>query len=400
MSTYRYAATNVLTGQLLWDDIPLKVSSCNRVINGVGQLSGSLDLTANTQLNSTYINALTPRKTFLWVLQDGFPVWVGRVMDTPHRSILDHELPIIAKTPESIFSKRLITGALAFANADLFDIARALIRYGTDARLGPNAQIAQMSLPSGLAGATDTWTFGTSNTVTAGANTYYGLYSDNQPVLDALTALATADGFEFTIEPQVTSMGNYAMAWRFGYPTLGQGVTAATQVLQFPGMIDYARAIMGSNAANHVIATSAANGTGNPFVSQLPHGLDGPDFTAGFPLEQVAVSWPGTGVTSQAQINAYADQQLGVYTAGTMLPSLILGGNQKPLLRELGLGDAIGFAATSELDAANPVDGSPGLQLAARIVGWTLTPPGENQDEQVALAVGQLAGQISTGTVS
>lgn len=399
MSTYRYAATNVLTGQLLWDDLPLKVSSCSRVINGVGQLSGYLDLQADTALNRTYMNALTPRKAFLWVLQDGFPVWVGQVTDTPHRSILDHQLPVVAKTPENIFAGRRITGALAFVNTDLFDIARGLIRYGMDPRLGPNAQIPQLSLQTGLAGETDTITFGTSNTLTASVNTFYGTYSDYQSVLDALTSEASAAGFEFTIEPFVTSMGNYAMLLRLGAPALGQGTPS--QTLLFPGQVlDYARPVMGSNAANYVIGTSAASGSGATFTSQYPHGVDSADLAAGFPLQQTSISWPGAGVTSQAQINAYTDQQLGAYTAGTMVPSVILGGNQKPLLRELGLGDAIGFAADSELDPADPVTGAPGLQIQARITGWTLTPPGENQDEQVALNLGALVGQTSTGTVS
>jgi len=401
VSQYRYAATDVLTGALLWDDIPLKVTSASRTINGVGQLSGSLDLQANTALTRTYMRALTPRKSFLWMLQDGWPIWVGRVLDTPVTSIRNHQLPITAKTPEQIFSKRLITGALAFTNADLFDMARALINYGTSAQLGPNAQIAQMALSSGLAGATDTWTFGTSNTVTVGADTYYGAYSDNQDILDALTTLATSDNFEFTVEPTMSGMGQYSMTWRFGYPTLGQPLGTTTQVLKLPGeVLDYGRAIMGSNAANWVIATATANGTGDPFVSASPHGVDTADLAAGFPLEQVAISWPGAGVTSQAQINAYADEQLGVYTAGTMLPNLVLGGGQNPPVREIGLGDAVYLAASSELDPEDPDDGSPGLQLAARIVGWSVQPPNEDQDEEITITAGQLTGQISTGTVS
>jgi hypothetical protein len=157
---------------------------------------------------------------------------------------------------------------------------------------------------------------------------------------------------------------------------------------------------MGSNAANWVIATATANGTGDPFVSASPHGVDTADLAAGFPLEQVAISWPGAGVTSQAQINAYADEQLGVYTAGTMLPNLVLGGGQNPPVREIGLGDAVYLAASSELDPEDPDDGSPGLQLAARIVGWSVQPPNEDQDEEITITAGQLTGQISTGTVS
>lgn len=407
MSTYRYVSTNILTGQVYHDNLPLVVSSASRILGpsgqGIGALTGYLPLQSNSTLNSLYVNALTPRKTLLWMLQDDFPIWVGVLWDTPHRSIKDNQLPIQAQTLESLFAKRLITGALTYTNTDVLSIARALIAYGVSTLIGPNAQVAQLNLPptSLLAGVTDTLTFGVSNTLTAAGNTYEGDYSDEQSILDALSTTAAADTFEYTFEPTLTSGGGYGINLRLGYPALGQYNTP-TQLLMYPGnALDYARPIMGSNSANYIVGTSAANGSGTTYTSTPPNGVDAADLAAGFPLLQVAITWPGVGVTSQAQINSYVNTQLGQYTAGTMVPWVELGGNQEPLLREIGLGDAITFVATSPLDGRGP-GGAPGLQVQARISGWTVTPPAEEveQAEKIVLGLGALVGQVSTGTVS
>jgi hypothetical protein len=398
MPTYRYVATNLLTGQLLADDLPVVVISASRHINAVGQISGYLPLQQNGGAGP-FVSALTPRKSVLWILQDEFPVGGWIIWDTPHRSILDNQLPFQGKTLESLFTFRHITSALAYTNTDVFDIARALVAYGVNAAVqGQNAGVAGLVMQAGESGVLDTLSLGVSNTLQAPPNVYTGVYATNQPVLDALITLAAADAFEFTFEPAVSGTG-FGWLLRLGYPALGQWNTPSPFALTFPGnALDYARPVMGSGAGNILIVTSASNGTGLTFLAAAPHGVDTADLNAGYPAQQQVVSWPGVGVTSQAQINAYADEQLGLYTAGTMVPTVTVGGGTEPLLRELGLGDLVNFAATSALDPA--VNGQPGLQLQARIAGWTLTPPAEKQSEQVVLALGALVGQVSTGGVS
>jgi hypothetical protein len=396
MPTYRYVATNLLTGRILADDLPVVVQSASRVIKGIGRLNGYLPLQQDGVSNSAFVNALTPRRSVLWILQDGYPVGAWVITDTPHQSILSNQLPIQGQSIEWLFSTRHITTALAYTNMDLFDIGRNLVTYGTQ---GTNGQIAGLTLLPGESGQSDTVTYGVSNSLQAPPNVYSGTYADNQPVLDALTSTSDADNWEWTFDPVIAGTG---LGWNFrqGYPAIGQYNAPQPFALTFPGnVIDYGRPIMGSNAANWVIATSAANGTGTTFAAASPHGIDSADLSAGFPRQEAVVMWPGVGVTSQAQINSYADLLLGQYTAGTMVPTVTLGGETEPLLRELGLGDKVNFTAISDLDPATP-SGQPGLQISARISGWTLTPPAENQPEKVVLALGALVGQVSTGTVS
>ncbi|HEY1820395.1 MAG TPA: hypothetical protein VGG83_10730 [Trebonia sp.] len=401
MSTYRYITTNILTGQVMGDSLPLVVNSASRLLSGVGRASGHLPLQGVRALDLGSIQALTPRKAVLWILQDGYPVWGGWLLDTPHESILDNQLPFSAVTIEGLLQYRLITGGLSFTNTDVFDIARSLVQYATSPSIGPNAQIAGLSYMSGESGTTDTLTFGVSNTLQAGGDSYYGTFSDEQQVLDALTGTATADGFEFTFEPQPLPMGAFGWLLRLGYPALGQyNASPPVQAFNFPGnVINYARPTMGSNGANWLVGTSAANGSGATYNSGAPYGVDNIDLDNGLPLQQVAVTWPGVGVTSQAQINQYVQALLGQYTAGTMLPSVVLGGGTAPLLRTIGLGDSAAFAASSSLDPADPVTGAPGLQITGRVTGWELVPPAENQTEKVTVTLGALLGSSSQGAI-
>lgn len=395
MSDYRFWTTNLLTGKVTSDSIPLVVNSATAALCGIGALRGYLQLQPNAARNLPYLKALKPRKTLLWISQDRFPVWGGVLWDLPHKSALDRQLPIQAATLGSLFAKRLVTGALVLTNRDVLDIARQLIAYGTNVQAGPNAQIAGLQMSTTLAGVTDTWTFGTSDTIAAGVDTYYGTYSDYQAISDALSSVSSADGFEFDFTPVPTETGS-AILLRLGFPHLG--VTVPQWTLQYPGgnAADYAYPELGSNSTNYLIGTSTANGGSATYTSQYPHGVDLADLAAGAPLLQQSVSWPGQGVTSQAQIDAYVDALLPAVSGNTVVPQVVMVPGRSPLLRQIGLGDAVQLAATSERHPANPVDNSPGLQLTGRLTGWELVPPAENQAEKITLTLGSTSGYVST----
>lgn len=395
MSHYRYVVTNILTGALMADSVPLAVSSITRAINGVGTLDGYLDL----QQGSPFVRALVPDQSFIWVLQNEYPIWCGIFADSDHRSIRDHQYPIKAYTPESIFASRQIRGALNYVNVDIATIARNLIAYGTSLGLGQNAQIAGLMLGSRLFGVLDSQTFGVSNTLLAGGNTYTGSYTDNQAVSDAVNTYADAANFEYTFEPQLNN-GELQVAFRLGYPALGRYNSPAITLLHPGQVLDYGRPVMRSQAANDVQGTAAANGTGATFVSQPGYGLDTNDLAQGNILRQTAVTWSGTGPITQAQVNTWTQSQVARFTAGTMVPTIVLGGGTQPSLTQLGLGDAFNFAATSDLDPALPGTGAPGLQLTARMVGWSLQPPGPGgQAEELTITAGALVGATGIGGV-
>lgn len=398
MSTYRYVATNVLTGKLMADSLPLIITSASMAINGVGKLQGYLPLQPGSG-SRAFVRALIPDQTFLWVLQDGYPIWCGLFADSNHTSIKDNRFPITAYTPEAILQAREIRDALAYTNVDILDVPRALVEYGFSADRGPNAGLAGLVLSSVTAGITDTATFGISNTLTAAENTYLGKYASNQAVEDAISTYADAANFEYGFAPRLNGT-NLQVEFRLGYPALGRYNSPAVTLLHPGPVIDYARPIMRSQSANDILGTASANNSGAVYVSDTGYGLDTNDLSQGNILRQTSITWGGNGVTSQAQIDQWTQSQVARFTAGTMVPSIVLGGSTEPKLTQIGLGDALNFAATSSLDPADPDTGAPGLQVTARMTAWELQPPGPNgQVEQLKLTLGALVGSTGIGGV-
>lgn len=396
MSTYRYVATHVLTGALLADNVPLNVSSMSRAINGVGKLDGYLPLGPST---SPFVRALVPDQTVIWALQNGYPIWGGLFTDSDHTSVKTHQLPMTAYTPEAILSARLIRTALTWVNADIYDIARGIVQYAFSPARGPNAALAGLMMGTRESGILDSLTLGVSNTLTAGGDTYTGSYLSNQDCGSGLSTFADSDELEYEFAPVLNS-GVLQFAFRVATPALGRYNNPAITLLH-PGVVsDYARPIRRSSSANDIQGTSAASGTGAVFVSQPGYGLDTADLAQGNILRQTAVQWPGSGVTSQAMINQWTNSQIARFTAGTMVPSITLEGEQTPALTQIALGDALKFAATSDLDPADPATKAPGLQLTARMTAWSLQPPGPNgQEEQLKLTLGALVGSTGVGGV-
>jgi hypothetical protein len=140
--------------------------------------------------------------------------------------------------------------------------------------------------------------------------------------------------------------------------------------------------------ADDAVFATASPASGN-WQSALPHGQDDIALAAGYPLLEDSGSLSTITVTSQAQIDGYADGVLPSVTGTQLLPLLILGAGQRPAVSEVVLGSYCQLGATSPLHEAND-DGSPGLQLIARATGWTLYPPSQNQTEYSWIQLGQV----------
>jgi hypothetical protein len=137
------------------------------------------------------------------------------------------------------------------------------------------------------------------------------------------------------------------------------------------------------------VILSPATPTSQAWASQLPHGQDDAVLADGYPLLESSAALSTAVVSSQAQIDGYADGLLPAVTGTQLVPLLTLGAGQLPAVKDITLGSYCQFNATSVLHPANP-DGSPGLQLVGRVTGWTLYPPSQNQTEYSWIQLGQL----------
>lgn len=367
MSTYRYFATDVVTGALRASDIPLRVTSFGRNLGGVGQpgqLMGYLDLARNSN-QASLLAALEPRRTLLWVQQDDFPVWAGPVWDWNHQSAASNQLPIIANEIGSLFARRQIrdnlTGGI-WTGADQFDVLRNLVLYGTSTSVkGSNAAVAQLVMTTNESGVTVTESFQATNLT---------------KVSDALDQISLKYNLEYAWDPGLSSTGAPIITMRVGTSaTMGRPYSSTNLQLVFPAnCVDYMWPRTGSQGRNSMLAIAAGSGGVAWASNASTHGRDTADLAAGYPLTEDSVSYTGSVITAQGQIDAFADNRQLLVAKSPTIGRFSVAGGQTPMVRQVQLGDHAMAIATSSYHPAGP-GGAPGLMQDGRIISWTVYPP-------------------------
>jgi hypothetical protein len=360
-------------------------------LNGSGSLSAALNLNAVYQVNAPFVAALFCRRAVLWALADGYPIWAGPVLDWPDMSRASGTLQISAQTLDFIWSKRLITDTLEYGQTDLYTAFLDLTAYGMSkqssfieqgvspaatrdpaylAMVAERGPVARLVLPEGI---------------TAGVPwTASYTYSDLTQVSSAWSDMTESGNLEYAFVPGMDENGNLAVFLKLGYTALGRALADSRIVLSYPGnLLDYGWTVTGSQSANMVWATAPPNGSELQWQSQYPHGADLNDL-ASFPLYETTVSWEGSYVTEQSQVDSFADGQVAMVTSGMTTPVVNVGGSSNPKVQEVQLGDAVDLALTSPLHPPQ-ANGDPGYQGEMRVTGWTLYPPGPQQSEYLQL---------------
>ena len=365
MSTYRYFSTDIITGALRADTIPLNVTNFSSTMGGMqpGVLNGYLDLGAlGSVAQSAYISALEPRRTMLWVAQDGQPIWAGILWDTPHTSAVANQLPIKAEEIEGLFSHREIRTNQNFANVDEFAVVQGLLNYA----LGKtNGGVANLII----------------GTKTSGINASASFSATNlTKVLDAINQFCTQQSIEYAFTPGWSADGTTPqISLTLGAPRIGRLVTATNLQLVYPSqyVTDYGFPRVGSNSVNSLLVTASASGQ-IPWQSGSAHGQNPADVASGYPLLESSMSYTAAAVTSQAQIDAVADGKIAALSGCTTIPTITVAGGGIPTAAQIQLGDQLQFAATSPYHPADPISGAPGLQVTVRIIGWKIQPPNDS----------------------
>jgi hypothetical protein len=376
MSTYRYLTTAVRSGTLLAESIPLHVGRFARALGNAGQprqLDASLDLgvlPAVTQ--AAYLAALEPCRSMLWVLQDELPVWAGIIWDWPVTSGASGKLPIQATEIGSLFARRQIRTDRVFAGADLFAVVQGLLNYAVGKTYG---EVGNLAVGTAVSGTSATITFPAANL---------------SKVADAVSQFCAQYGVEYAFTPGWNATATTPVInLQLGYPTLGRAVASTNLQLLYPSefVLDYAYARMGSNSVNDLLATAPNAGT-TPWQSAAPHGRYTTDLTTGYPLLEDSTAYTAAAVTTQAQIDAYADGRLSAVKGRPTVPSVTIGGGGTPTVGQLQLGDEAMLVATSPLHPAAGTAMEPGLQQLVRIIGWEVTPPADGQTESTKVLLG------------
>lgn len=380
MSTYRYMATDVVTGRLLADTIPLHVSNFSRGLGGVGQpgsLSGYLDLgVLGASKQATFLGALEPRRTMLWALQDNAPVWGGVLWDWPMTSIQKNQLPVQGKELGSLFAKRQIRTDQIYTGVDILDVVRNLLGYALAKGNGAVGNLViDVSPTRNLAGTTVNVVFAASNL---------------PKVASAVDQFCVQNNVEYAFMPGWDAgMTTPVVTLQLGSPYLKRPYSATGLQFVYPSqyVLDYGFPRAGSGSVNSLLATANSSGS-IPWQSGAAHGLNSADLASGYPLLEDSVSYTVAAVTAQAQIDGYADGQVARMSGCTTVPSVTVGGGGSPTAGQVRLGDEAELVATSPMHPKVAGSGAPGLQQLVRIIGWTVTPSDVGQAEQTVFALG------------
>ncbi len=373
-SQYRYLTSNVLSGALMGDYLPLEPQSFSQVINGGGTFTGSLDLIpSQPQQNAANLAAITPRKAVLWCLQDGVPIWAGILWDWVPTTILQNQVPVQASTMEFLLGKRIIDTDLVFTGADVFDMARGVVQFAFSKT--PAGQVAGVTYAAGESGIIDSLTFDG---------------SQNQDCLSALGTLVSTYGIEFNFRPYMDQYGNLRISVDLGYPALGQPYPQSGLAYNFPGnLLDYAFVATGSTGANSLIGSAQSTGASGDGIALTGSAIDETDIGNGYPLTEAAVSPTGVSFSTDAQVAGYCQGLLPSTTATQLAPLVVLGNGQYPPLKVTQLGSYASVAFTSAMHPAGP-DGTPGFTGTGRIVSWEAYPPTSQQAEYAQVQMGAM----------
>jgi hypothetical protein len=378
-SGYRFLTTNILSGALMGDWLPITGQTFTRTINATGTGTCVLNQTGNPVVDAANVAAVLPRRAVLWVLQDGAVIWNGLITDWQHQSILDGTLPLNCADLSFIMGVRIINTTLTYDNADIFDVARNLIGYALGK--SPNGGIANLTFSGGESGITDSFSFQS---------------DQRQSVLDALQTLNATYNVEWNFRPYQDATGNFLTSFDLAYPALGLAFPQSSLVYQFPGnLLDYAFQAMGSTSANRVLATAqSSDNSGDTLTGRATDNLD--LITNGYPLFEMQISASSGTWSSDAQVAAYATGYLPSVTDTQLTPLLTLPGGAYPALAQTVLGSYAQVSLTSWLHPPT-ASGAPGFSGQGRVTGWTLTPPSDQQAESTQIQLGDLTMTGDTG---
>lgn len=379
-SQYRYLTSNLLSGALMGDWLPVEPQNFSQVINGGGTFTGSLDLIPGSPVqNAVNLAAVTPRKAVLWVLQDGVPIWNGVLWDWVPTTVLQQQLPVQGQTMEFILGMRIIDTDLVFTGMDVFDMARGIIQFAFSKT--PNGQVAGITYSAAESGITDSLTFDG---------------SQNQDCLSALGTLVNTYGIEFNFRPYMDASGGLHTNVDLGYPALGQAYPASGLAYSFPGnLLDYAFVATGSTGANRLIGSAQATDTSGNGDALTGTAIDLTDIGNGYPLMEAAVSPIGVNFTTDQQVASYCEGLLPSTTATQLAPLVVLGNGQYPPLAVTQLGSYASCAFTSAEHMPGP-NGEPGFTGTGRVVSWTCYPPTSQQAEYAQVQLGAMPFEGST----
>lgn len=369
MTTYRVISRDLRT-QTRIAEIPLAGLSYGSILNGAGELSGTLMLPPGSSdydktLAAIFNDAVDEVRRELVVERDGVVVWTGIVWASPYQD--DNQTRSVrAAETWSYFRRRVIGTRRAYVQADQLAIARQLM-VDAQAVTGGNINVTIGSETSGVL-----------------RDRKYEVWEYKQ-LGEAIEQLAAViGGFDFAVDATWDSAGALSKTFRLSYPRRGRTQESNNLVFEVGrNVISWDWPTDGTRYANqiHNIGAGEAEATVRVTVSEASQ-LDslasgGP----GYPLIEKVISH--TDVVRTSTLTAQALDELSTSAKEVVLPSITVRADREPVFGSYITGDSCRFVCQPGLSPRFP----DGIDTLRRIVGWSVKVD-DNGGEEVQLTLG------------
>lgn len=376
MATYKYYFYDLMTHTLL-DELGSLMFGVNfsmflsgEIGSKTGQFTGTCRADSPGRSVTDILNATTPGRTTLWIDRDDQPVWCGILWSRTYQATgrtFEFSAQTYESYPHQLYNQADLTQTLP--SQDLLCYVWNTIQANSASNVGVAVPAYQ-------------------GTGTALTRTLKGLdYNAWGDVIDD----CVAGGCEYYIAPLVNSSGVRTPTvirgrwdlvenppttyWRIGVP-VAQALVSGVD-LQYPtGISEYWWPENAVQSANAVLAIGKANGASTPrqvYVNNV-------NLNQGYPLLEVRLAL--SDVEDQNTLNAIAAAQLTNKQPPLLSPTIILAGAATDTFGQWGLGDNVKLVIDDPYRFPNgPVTG------VTRIVGYSLTPAGQNGPETVNLTI-------------
>ena len=378
MAEYRYLAYDVRSRGFL-GELPLAGVSYSEQLNGVGELSASLDLAGTTAdgmpLAAEYVPATAPRRSAIWVERDGVLVWGGIIWSRRRSRGTLGQVEISALDFGSILERRVLTATKTYTAVDQLAVVQDLVTWA-QARPGGDINLVVGSETSGVLITRDPLAWG------------YELRN----LADLIGELAQAEGgFDWSTSVAYDTSGVPEATFRLHYPRRGRRSIDSSLVFfnaaaSGGNLIDWDLDQSGLDAATTIHAVGA--GEGESMVQTVASRTELLD--VGYPLTEAVISYKSvTDADALISLNLEAarlrSNDVDTWSI-TVDPDDI----------------SVPFGAWSVGDDARividdhplfPSDGAnPGLETTLRITGQQVTVPDDGGPDEVTLTMGPARG--------
>lgn len=377
MASYKYYFYDLLSHTLL-DELGGAMFGVNfssflsgSIGSKVGQFTGTFRADSPGWSVTDLLSATTPGKTALWIDRDDQPVWCGIVWSRTYQAT-GRTYELSAQTyesyPHQVYNSADWTQTLP--SQDLLCAVWNTIQGATSYNVGvsiPAYQGTGTSLTRTLVGTDyNAWGDVVDNAVAAGCEYYIAPLKDS--ITGARTPTLIRGRWDLVENPPTTY-------WRIGVP-VAQALISGVD-LQYPtGIAEYWWPENAVQGANKILAVGKANGASTPRQIYT----NPPILAQGYPGLDVRLTL--SDIEDQNTLNAVAAAKLTNAAPPILSPTIILDGAVNNAFGSWGLGDNVKLVIDDPYRFPNgPVTG------VTRIVGFSLTPAGQNGPETVNLTI-------------